>query len=458
MTSSYIIMEWLEGEPLSRSPRREGMLPVDRALHIAHGIGRALGAAHARGIVHRDLKPDNVFLVARGEDNDFVKVLDFGIAKLLQSEGQTATRRPSPPRRRRAPARSSARRSYMSPEQCRGVAVDAAQRHLLARRHPLPDARGRAAVRGRGARRALLEHMTEPPPPPRELSPVIPEHVERAVLRGLEKDPAQRYALVTDFLRDLGAPISSAVRMLQSEPAIAPQSAGRAAVVGAIDTIGGASGEAVPAPRPRQRVATWMIALPALAAVAVAVVLVARPHDNGGKLEVRKADELVPAAPTPVAASPTPAPTAPPTPATVRFAVRTTPPSAQLEIDGVVRVSPYVTDAPADGRLYDVRASAPGFAAYHASVKLDRPQDLDIVLDADASAHHHADARHPHALPAPPGVTPNVKAEPKPEVKPGIAPMAGPIPGSKPMDAKKKDDRTYQGTKGTLITDFPESN
>ena len=86
----HLAMEWLEGSPLTSVLERQGKLSVDRALHIARGIGRALAAAHTRGIVHRDLKPDNVFLVTRGEDPDFAKVLDFGIAKLLANEGAGA--------------------------------------------------------------------------------------------------------------------------------------------------------------------------------------------------------------------------------------------------------------------------------------------------------------------------------------------------------------------------------
>src|SRR6185436_3767475 len=79
--STYIIMEWLEGRSLAEA-LAEGRFNLARAVHVARGIGRALSAAHERGIVHRDLKPDNIFLVRHDDDPDFVKVLDFGIAKL----------------------------------------------------------------------------------------------------------------------------------------------------------------------------------------------------------------------------------------------------------------------------------------------------------------------------------------------------------------------------------------
>src|SRR5678815_4694471 len=116
--TSYLIMEWLDGKSLREVLKQVGKLPIPRGLHITKGVAQALAAAHARGIVHRDLKPDNIFLIPRGEDPDFVKVLDFGIAKLMQHfEGgdneiktQTGALIGTP--------------SYMSPEQCRGQPVD----------------------------------------------------------------------------------------------------------------------------------------------------------------------------------------------------------------------------------------------------------------------------------------------------------------------------------------------
>ncbi len=111
----YFVMELLEGESLQQLLSREGRLPVERALKILRPVARALDAAHAAGIAHRDLKPDNVFL-AHDEDSGTVpKLLDFGIAKLLDSTSsghktETGTPIGTP--------------HYMSPEQCRGLSVD----------------------------------------------------------------------------------------------------------------------------------------------------------------------------------------------------------------------------------------------------------------------------------------------------------------------------------------------
>jgi len=83
----YFIMEYLEGVALADLIAREAPLQVARALAIAAQIADALTASHAHGVIHRDLKPENVFLVTRGEDQTFVKVLDFGLAKLLHEDG-----------------------------------------------------------------------------------------------------------------------------------------------------------------------------------------------------------------------------------------------------------------------------------------------------------------------------------------------------------------------------------
>ena len=79
---AYLVMEFLDGEDLEATVRREGALPWERVVHIAEQIARALAAAHSQGIVHRDIKPANCYRVSRDEDLDFIKVLDFGLAKV----------------------------------------------------------------------------------------------------------------------------------------------------------------------------------------------------------------------------------------------------------------------------------------------------------------------------------------------------------------------------------------
>jgi len=82
----FFVMEYLEGEDLSQTLRREGPMPWRRVVHIARQIVGAIGEAHRRGVLHRDIKPGNCFRVTRDGDPDFIKVLDFGLAKLFDTQ------------------------------------------------------------------------------------------------------------------------------------------------------------------------------------------------------------------------------------------------------------------------------------------------------------------------------------------------------------------------------------
>jgi serine/threonine-protein kinase len=107
----YIVMEFLEGEDVAKTLARFGPMSVQRAAHILIQVCRGLFAAHGRGIVHRDLKPENLLLQQRGDGQDLVKILDFGIAKLKSSEG---------PQNQTRTGITLGTPYYMPPEQARG--------------------------------------------------------------------------------------------------------------------------------------------------------------------------------------------------------------------------------------------------------------------------------------------------------------------------------------------------
>src|SRR5262249_21246911 len=110
----YLVVEYLEGVSLRGAlSSNGGVLPLPRALHVLLQICDAVGEAHALGVVHRDLKPENVMLVARGDDPDFVKLLDFGLSRLGGSDAGFETRAGS--------VLGTAR--YLSPEGARGDPV-----------------------------------------------------------------------------------------------------------------------------------------------------------------------------------------------------------------------------------------------------------------------------------------------------------------------------------------------
>ena len=110
----YMVMEYLDGRSLQSALAADGgALPLGRALHVALQLCDAVGEAHAQGIIHRDLKPENVMLVRRGSDQDFVKVLDFGIARIDWIEQSVAT----------AAGLIFGTARYISPEGAQGAAV-----------------------------------------------------------------------------------------------------------------------------------------------------------------------------------------------------------------------------------------------------------------------------------------------------------------------------------------------
>ena len=180
----YYVMELLEGAPLDAYLERRGQLPVEQALPILHAIAKALGAAHEANILHRDLKPENVFLELDGEGVIDPKLLDFGMAKLLQSGS-------APIHRTRSNAPIGSPR-YMSPEQCRGLEVDGrtdiyafgciAYRMLTGR---LPFDAGTALE-------LLMAHVSTPPVPPSHHCPELGTEFDEPLLRLLEKRPEAR--------------------------------------------------------------------------------------------------------------------------------------------------------------------------------------------------------------------------------------------------------------------------
>ncbi|HEY3354833.1 MAG TPA: protein kinase [Polyangia bacterium] len=199
--SVYFVMEFLEGVELADIIDREGALAVPRALEVAVQICRALAAAHAAGIIHRDLKPENIFIVAREGTAEFVKVLDFGIAKSAELEEKRTERLTHPGMAMGTP-------EYMAPEQAAGKPSDFRVDIYAAGAILYEMITGVPPYDGENFMEILSKKANEPPVPPRVVRPDVPEVVEQVVLKAMARDPAARFASMEVFEYELTKALS----------------------------------------------------------------------------------------------------------------------------------------------------------------------------------------------------------------------------------------------------------
>ncbi len=195
----YFIMEYLTGGNLSHALRTEQQpMAPERALGIAMQVADALSASHKHGIVHRDLKPDNIMLQQRGRDRDFVKLLDFGIAKLTgDAQGSSRTRT----------GIVMGTPAYMSPEQCEGRGNVDLRTDIYALGIVLYEMlTGRVPFIGEGYGEILVQHLTQRPIPVSQFRMMSP-HVEAVVMKALEKIPDMRYPNMDEMMRAMADPV-----------------------------------------------------------------------------------------------------------------------------------------------------------------------------------------------------------------------------------------------------------
>ena len=230
----YFIMEYLAGATLSQLIRTEAPLAPERALMIALQVADALSASHKCGIVHRDLKPDNIILLQRGRERDFVKLLDFGIAKLTggSAVGSHRTRT----------GIVMGTPAYMSPEQCEGRDSVDLRTDVYALGIVLYEMMtGRVPFIGEGYGEILVQHLTQRPRPPSQIR-MLPPHVEVVVLKALEKRADMRYPTMDEMMRAMSDPVGyveahggivgfSQRQLMPSTAPIAPISHGRQAPI-----------------------------------------------------------------------------------------------------------------------------------------------------------------------------------------------------------------------------------
>ncbi|PKN56296.1 MAG: hypothetical protein CVU56_16760, partial [Deltaproteobacteria bacterium HGW-Deltaproteobacteria-14] len=191
----YLAIEYLEGHTLSKALSAGEPMGSERLVHIGVQIGKALSAAHSDGVVHRDLKPDNVMLLDRYGERDFVKVLDFGIARFMDDASRTQLT---------AEGAVVGTPIYMSPEQATGGVLDHRTDIYSFGVMLFEMATGRVPFDAPTTISLMVKHVQEEPPRPSDFAPgLVPDAIETLILQMLAKNPAARPGSAAEVVRAL---------------------------------------------------------------------------------------------------------------------------------------------------------------------------------------------------------------------------------------------------------------
>ncbi len=402
--SVYFVMEYLDGESLTDVIARGGSIPVTEALHIIRQIASALGAAHARGIVHRDLKPDNIYLIRRGDGStNFVKVLDFGIAKVGGASSKLTKA-----------GMIFGTPHYMSPEQAAGQTVDHRTDIYALGVIMYEMFVGRVPFDADTFMGILTKHMFEAPKPLSQAAGVGNRlgALEDVTLKALQKKPEARFqsmaeliaelerlatgnatlgmgATRTEGLADALEPMSRTEFGLSAPPLVKSKTGLVVGIGVAVLVLGGVAAAAMMMFSPNHTLPT---PVPPLAGAPNAPALPLAPVAGN-------------AAPSPPA-SPQPSPAAP---EVVPVAITSEPASASVFIDGaLIGNTPVTIPRPLAGdRTVEVRAA--GYATQTVLITSTSAATLNVTLVREAlrvprreeAGHRETAATPPHAYPAP---------------------------------------------------------
>ncbi|MBS1956524.1 MAG: protein kinase [Cyanobacteria bacterium SZAS-4] len=194
----FIVMDLIEGTNLQEQILNYGPLSVKRFCDIFVQASDALAHAHKRGVIHRDIKPANMILAASDDGKDFIRIVDFGIAKVIASDALTTQELTQTGDLVGSPL-------YMSPEQCLGTALDARSDIYSLGCVMYEAITGKTPFLGPNSVQTIFKHIHEMPPRPstQRTDILIPPELEKVLFRTLQKDPAGRYALMDDLRTDL---------------------------------------------------------------------------------------------------------------------------------------------------------------------------------------------------------------------------------------------------------------
>ncbi len=201
----YLAMEFIDGKPLSRVIAEHRVLSIERVVHITNQIAEALAAAHALPMIHRDLKPDNIMITRKGSDTDYVKVLDFGIAKALSDPGgdnltKTGFVLGTP--------------VYMSPEQLLGEELDPRSDIYSLAIIVYEMLSGRLPFEGDNPQAVMMKRVMSDPVRLRAAAPSLNESIETAVMSGLARNREARTPTVELFAAELGTALHGGTQIM----------------------------------------------------------------------------------------------------------------------------------------------------------------------------------------------------------------------------------------------------
>jgi serine/threonine protein kinase len=404
---AYLVLEMLEGADLALARERAGTMPVRRVIHIATQLCDALGAAHAKGIVHRDLKPENIFLISRGGDPDFVKVLDFGISKFAESADGSGFNT--------ATGMALGTPYYMAPEQARDsktadhrvdiYAIGVIIYHLLTGRFPI-EADSFPVL--------MMKVVAEAPTPINDVWPAAPAELAQLIDRCLAKAPEDRFQDCASLKAAL-EPLRSVETRSVPPPAGTPQVDSLAATAeAALATVpkrvtlavehepppvergelertrDASTPDAMPAPpeateraptpsapRSNRSALFGVAALVGLALVAVVIWIAVAP---GGRPHDPETPPISRAAPS----TGDPARENDSAPGRVRVLVVTDPADAELFLQGSRVANPFAGELPV-GEPHRLEARAPGHASEVRELAFYAPQVVRLTLRAEGA-------------------------------------------------------------------------
>jgi serine/threonine-protein kinase len=405
--SVFFVMEFLDGADLAHHIKSGGAMQIGRAKYIMNQICRALGAAHSKGIIHRDMKPENIYLVEREGKPDFVKILDFGIAKIssLDEGGSRLTRT----------GMIFGTPEYMSPEQARGdkpdhrvdiYAVGCILYEMLT---------GDTPFHADTFMGVLTKHMFETPVPPSQKCPdaQIPAEIEAVVLKALAKDRDQRYQTMKEV----------AVALEEATGGDASDAWGSEG--SQVMPIAGRTSSHTPVPKPPSRPSSPAAAeeLPppkSKAPLYAGVGLVLALGGVGAFFALQK--KPLPPPPPVVVKTPEPKvepkPVEPAKPVEVkrsRIDIRSTPADVQV-FNGpeLLGATPASLDFTADTAPFEVTLKKKGFKEQKLRIAPDRNREYVIEMAKEKSSS--SGSTHVREKPATP--EPKVEAKPEPKVEP----------------------------------------